>query len=427
MNGRSQPMNRRSQSPSTPRGATSTRRAVRGLGSAVAALACTTAVSACHFTGFGALPLPFTRGTGSGSYTITAVMDQIGNLAPNSEVLVNDASVGTVTAIQFDNWHAKLTIALPRSVHLPANATATIGQKSLLGAEYVALAPPASAPPAGQLRGGDVIGLASTSTYPSTEDVLAALSTVLNGGGLNQLSTITRELNDTLNGHEEQTRELLKNLSTFIGSLNTQRDAIVQTLDGLDALSSQLRAQQGTLATAIDGIPAGLKVLNDNEKNLTAALTAVSNLSTVGNRVINETSHNLLANLRDLQPALARLADSGHNLVVSLPQMATYPFPKQTIMQAIQGDYANFTDILDLTPSRWQAEWLPGALSLSSLAKDKPSTKARNPFTAPLQLGGGPLPGGPAPPHNGKPGGSSSGSGGGVGGVLGSILGGGGG
>jgi phospholipid/cholesterol/gamma-HCH transport system substrate-binding protein len=344
--------------------------------------------------------------------------------------MVGDVPVGTVTAIGFDNWHAKLTISLPDSVHLPANATATIGQKSLLGAEYVALAPPTGTQPAGQLRGGGVIPLSRTSTYPSTEDVLAALSTVLNGGGLNQLSTITTELNNALNGHQQQTRALLKNLSTFIGRLNDQRAAIVQTLDSLDALSAQLKAGQGTLASAIDGIPAGLKVLNDNEKNLTAALTAVSNLSTVADRVINETSQNLLANLRDLQPALGRLADSGKNLVDSITTMATFPFPAKSITTNFKGDYANVIEILDLTLPKLEKAWLTGTPLAGPLGADKRSTKTRNPFTAPLQLGTG-TSGGSTPPKGGTPGGSSPGGGssgsGGLGGVLGSILGGGGG
>ena len=400
----------------------------RCLGYAAVALACAMAVSACQFTGFGALPLPFTRGTGSGSYTVTAMMNQIGNLAPNAEVMVNDLSVGTVTAIQFDNWHAKLTISLPASVHLPANATATIGQKSLFGAEYVALAPVAGAAPSGQLRGGDVIPLSRTGSYPSTEDVLAALSTVLNGGGLNQLATITRELNNALGGHQQQARELLQNLSTFIGSLNKQRAAIVQTLDGLDALSTQLKAGDRTLASAIGTIPAGLKVLNDNEKNLTAALTAVTNLSTVADRVINETSQNLLANLRDLRPALGRLADSGQNLVNSLDSLATFPFPARTIASAFKGDYANVYLVLDLTLSKLEKAWLTGSplAGMPSLGVDKPSTRSRNPLTTPLQLGGS---GGSSPSNpgtGGSTGGGSSGSGG-LGGVLGSLLGGGGG
>src|SRR5215469_2984609 len=107
------------------------------------------AVSGCQFTGFGSEPLPFTPGTGSGTYTVTAQVADVDNLSPNAEVMVNDITVGTVKSIKFKNWHADLVISLPKSVHLPENATATVGQKSLLGAQYVALAPPANAKPAG--------------------------------------------------------------------------------------------------------------------------------------------------------------------------------------------------------------------------------------------------------------------------------------
>jgi phospholipid/cholesterol/gamma-HCH transport system substrate-binding protein len=420
-------MNRRnhpsSTAASTAAGATSAPGAARVLRYAAATLACAAAVSGCQFTGFGALPLPFSHGTGSGHYTITTEINQVGNLAPNAEVMVGDVSVGTVTAISFDNWHARLTISLPRSVHLPADATAKIGQKSLLGAEYVALSPPSNAPATGQLRAGQVIPPSRTSTYPSTEDVLAALSTVLNGGGLNQLSTITRELNYALNGHEEQTRALLANLSSFTSSLNGQRANIVGTLNALEDLSAQLKAGQDTLAGAIDGIPAGLKVLNDSEKNITAALSAVSNLSTVANRVINETSQNLLANLRDLQPVVGRLADSAQNVANSISFLATFPFPQATIEHSIKGDYANLWIVLDLTESKLKKAWLTGTPLGGPIGTSKPSTKSRNPFTAPL---GGGTPGG-SPPKGGSGGGSPPGSGGGLGGVLGSVTGGGGG
>jgi phospholipid/cholesterol/gamma-HCH transport system substrate-binding protein len=400
-------------------GRASARGPARVLRAAAAALACAIAVSGCQFTGFGALPLPFTRGTGSGSYTVTAMMDQVGNLPVNAEVMVNDVTVGTVTAIRFDDWHAKLAISLPRSVRLPANATATIGQKSLFGAEYVALAPPVNTAATGRLQGGDVIPLSRTGAYPSTEDVLAALSTVLNGGGFNQLATITRELNAALNGHQAQARALLQNLRVFVGSLNTQRAAIVRTLDALDALSAQLKARDKQIARAIDQIPAGLAALNKNEKNLTAALVATSRLGTVADRVINETSHNLLANLRDLQPALRKLADSGHHLVTSIPILATFPFPGKSVDHSFKGDYANLYLSLDLTLSQLQKAWLTGTplAGLPSLGNGK--SKSGNPLTAPL------LPVGSPGGKGGSAGGSSGGSPGGSGGILGWLLGGG--
>jgi phospholipid/cholesterol/gamma-HCH transport system substrate-binding protein len=355
-------------------------------------LACTAMVSGCQFGGAGSLPLPFTAGTGAGSWTVTAIMGQIGNLPVNAQVMVNDVAVGTVTAIRFDHWHARLTISLPGSVRLPANATATIGQKSLFGAEYVALGPPAGAPATGRLRAGDVIPLSRTSVYPSTEDVLAVLSTVLNGGGLNQLSTITTELNDALRGHQRQARALLRELRTFAASLDSQRAAIVRTLAALDELSGQLWAGDKTLARAIDRIPAGLAVLDGEEKNLTAALTATSRLSTVAIRVVTRNRRNLLANLRNLRPALRRLADSRQNLVDSLAVLTTFPFPGVTVDHSFQGDYANLYLSLDLTAGELQKAWLTGTPA-GALPQLGSSPEPRTPL--PLPGGAGGTPAGP--------------------------------
>lgn len=408
---------------------------MRRLGRAAAGLACAAmvgaAVSGCQFTGFGASPLPFTAGTGSGTYTVTAQVADVNNLAPNAQVMVNDVTVGTVTAIKFSDWHADLTISLPNRVKLPANATATVGQKSLLGAEYVALGPPANAKPSGVLTAGAVIPLPDSSSYPSTEDVLASLSTFLNGGGLNQLSTITRELNATLDGHTEQARDLLSNLQVFTGTLNNQKASIVGTLSSVNRLSARIRAQNKTLTDAIDGIPGGLKVLNNDEGDLTHALSALSNLGTVADRVINENSANLLANLHDLQPTLEQLTASERNLVRSLTAVATFPFPVPAVLHSTKGDYDNVYIVLDLTLPTLERAWLTGTLGNGSA--DKPATKTNNPLTNPLKG----LTGGSASSSSGSgsgtsgsgSSGSSSGSGssgsGGLGGVLGGILGGG--
>jgi len=355
-----------------------------------------------------------------------AQVSDVDNLAPNSEVMVNDVSVGTVKSIEFSNWHADLTISLPDSVKLPKNATATIGQKSLLGAEYVALAPPTNAAPVGTLAQGDRIGLHSTAAYPSTEDVLASLSTFLNGGGLNQLSTITRELNATLNGHEEQARELLANLQSFSGTVNQQKASIISTLSSMNTLSAQVRSQNKTLTSAIDGIPGGLKVLNQDEGDLTQALSSLNNLSTVADRVINENSANLLGNLHDLQPTLQQLVASEDNLVHGLTAVATFPLPVPVVLNTTKGDYTNVNIVFDLTSSTLQQTWLNGLVGGTS---GKSNTSGGNPVNSIVKglTGGGSTsgstntPSGTASPSSSptpKPT-CSSGLGGAIGGALG--------
>src|SRR3546814_1410691 len=73
---------------------------------------------------------------------ITVYMENAVNLVPNSEVKVNDVTVGAVRTIEFDGWRAKLTLGVEKGTRLPANVEAKIAQKSLLGAEYIELEVP---------------------------------------------------------------------------------------------------------------------------------------------------------------------------------------------------------------------------------------------------------------------------------------------
>src|SRR5688500_1039857 len=93
------------------------------------------------------LPLPGPEGARAESYTVQAQLPDVDNIERNSRVRVGDVNVGTVTKIERQGWHALLTMKIDRDVNLPANATAAVGQTSLLGSLHVELAPPTGVPP----------------------------------------------------------------------------------------------------------------------------------------------------------------------------------------------------------------------------------------------------------------------------------------
>jgi len=150
------------------------------------------AMSGCGWRGLNSLPLPGTQGTGSGSFVIQAQMPDVNNIEPNSRVRVADVTVGHVTKIERQGWHALLSMRLNGDVNLPANATAKLGTTSLLGSLHIELAPPTNEPPHGRLRDGSLIPLPHAGAYPSTEQTLAALSMVLNGAGWARYRTSPR-------------------------------------------------------------------------------------------------------------------------------------------------------------------------------------------------------------------------------------------
>src|SRR3984957_17543508 len=151
-------------------------------------------LTGCEWRGVNSLPLPGTEGNGPGSYQVQAQLPDVTNIQPNSRVRVGDVSVGTVTKIERQDWHALVTMKLNGDVTLPANSTVTLGQTALLGSLHIELAPPADVAPQGRLRQGSLIPLSSASMYPSTEQTLAAVSLVLNNGGIGQIQDITEAL-----------------------------------------------------------------------------------------------------------------------------------------------------------------------------------------------------------------------------------------
>ena len=164
------------------------------------------------------LPLPGTEGNGPGSYQVQAQLPDVTNIQPNSRVRVGDVTVGTVTKIERQGWHALITMRLNGEVSLPANATAKIGQTSLLGTLHVELAPPTDTPPEGRLHNGSLIPLAHAGAYPSVEQTLSVASMLFNGGGLGQIQDITAAFSTAFAGRENDLRGLIRQLDTFIGA-----------------------------------------------------------------------------------------------------------------------------------------------------------------------------------------------------------------
>ena len=330
------------------------RPAVRaGAGAAVVALALVT--SGCGWRGLNSVPLPGVQGVGPGSFTIQAQMPDVDNVERNSRVRVGDVNVGTVTEIERQGWNALVTIALNGDVVLPANATAKIGQTSLLGSQHIELAAPADEPPEGRLKEGSLIPLASAGAYPTTEQALAAVALLLNGGGLGNIQDITEALSTAFTGRENDLRSLIEQLDIAVGHLDDQTDDIIATSESLNNLVGQIADQKPVVDEALRTIPDALSVLRDQRDSLSEALVQLGRFSALAADSVNQTRDALVQELKDLGPTLQSLADAGPALTRALSFLPTFPFPKETLTNWLRGDYANLSLIVDLTLSRVDA------------------------------------------------------------------------
>jgi len=310
------------------------------------------ALPGCGWRGVNSLPLPGTKGGGPGSYVIQAQLPDVTNIQQNSRVRVNDVIVGNVIKIERQDWHALLTMRIAGDVVLPANATVKIGQTSLLGSLHVELAPPTDAPPEGRLHDGSLIPLPQAHNYPTTEQTLATISMLLNGGGIGQIQDITKAFSTAFSGREQDLRSLIEQLDIFIGYLNDQTDDIIAATDSFNNLIGKFAANKPVVDRALKTIPDALAVLKDQRGSLADALDQLGKFGALATDAINQTKQNVVNELHQVGPVLESLANAGPAMTRSLSILLTYPSPNETIENWVRGDYGNGTAVFDLTLSR---------------------------------------------------------------------------
>jgi phospholipid/cholesterol/gamma-HCH transport system substrate-binding protein len=350
-------------------------RAWQGLALLVAALM----LSSCGWRGISNVPIPGGPGTGAGSYTIYVQVPDTLAINGNSKVMVADVFVGSIRKIELKNWVATLTLGLDKSVKLPKNATAKIGQTSLLGSQHIELAAPRDSSPQ-PLKPGDTIPLKNSSAYPTIERTLASLAMILRGGGISNLEVIQNEVNNILAGRGPQIRAFLGKLDTFTAELNQQRDDITHAIDSTNRLLAYVATRSDVLDRVLTEFPPLIKHFADKQQLLIDATDALGRLSQAADQYLSETRGPLHQNLQLLQCPLKQLGRAGPYLLGTLKILATIPFDIDTAPKLIRGDMMNASLNLDTTLSTVDNAFLTGT-GLSGALRALEQSYGRDPET----------------------------------------------
>lgn len=329
------------------------------------AVALALVVSACGYAGLDDLPLPGSPEVGDHPRTVEADFASVLNLAENSTVRLDGVTVGRVEEIRRQGWHARVTMRVDGDVWLPEDVKARITQTSLLGEKYVALEVPASSA-ARRLPDGARLTEQATSRGREVEEVLGALSLLLNGGGVGQLQTVTTELKDAL-GDDGAARRFVTELDTLVTTLDRNRSVIISSLEHVNDLSAQLARQHETVEQAITSISHAVDAMAEQRAEIVTMLRRLDRFSQVASDVVRRSGADLVANLRALEPVLAQLDRAGNDIPAVLEFVLSFPFPDE-VLDAVKGDFVNLDVLMDLSPlvlagnSIGDDEQLPGTI-----------------------------------------------------------------
>lgn len=328
----------------------------RGLALLVAAVALT---SCTNWHGIANVPMPGGPGTGAGAYTVYVQMPDTLALNDNSRVRVADVFVGTVRAIKLKNWVATLTLGLNKNVKLPKNATAKIGQTSLLGSQHVELAAPPNPSPE-LLKDGDTIPLKNSSAYPTTEQTLASIAIILRGGHIPNLEVLQDEIYNIVDGRADQIRAFLGKLDTFTARLNEQTDDITHAIDSTNRLLAYVGSRADVLDRVLIEFPPLVKHFADKQNLLVNAVDSVGRLSELTDQYLSPSRDNLHRDLLSLQCPSRELGRGAPYLIRALKLILAQPFDVDSVPKSFRGDYFNLSLTADLTLSAVDNAMLTG-------------------------------------------------------------------
>ena len=328
----------------------------RGLGLAAVASSAALVLSGCDFNVYD-LPLPGGADVGDNPYQVTVQFRDVLDLVPQSMVKVNDVTVGMVEEVELRGYTANVTLELHDDVELPADTEAKIRQTSLLGEKFVSLEAPVNGASSRELEDGDVIPLSRTGRNPELEEVLGALSLILNGGGIGQLKTINKEVAAIFEGREGAAKSVLNQIRIFMTQLDGSKFEILEALENINELSESITANTETIDLALQELPSAIESIDGQRDDLVKMLRALADLSSVGVRVIKASKQGTIRSLNALAPILSNIDKAGDTFPRSLQVFLTYPFVDAVVGKTAQaardlhmGDYTNLSVNLQVKP-----------------------------------------------------------------------------
>lgn len=290
-------------------------------------------VTACGPT-MADMPLP---GNGVSGETIELKVrfDEALNLAQGAQVKVNGVYSGKVRSVTTEDFKALATLQVRTSANVRADASARLRYTTPLGELFVDVANPDKGR---VLRNGETLDPKRSTTAPTVEDALSSASLLVNGGGLNQLQTVTDQLNAAIGGREDTVRELLTQANVFLSEANATTADIDRALRALAAVSTIANENRGTIRAALRDLRPAAAVLRENTPEFTELLAKVTAFSGTANEVVGKTRADLLQMTREVSPVLQEFLDSRAVLGPSLRALVS---ASNILDQVVPGDYVN--------------------------------------------------------------------------------------
>ncbi len=219
---------------------------------------------------------------GSSGYEVSAQFSRTYNLFEGSVVRVLGVDVGLISEVhtQPSDDFVTVTMVLDEDIQLPADVSAVIVPAALLGERYVQLDPPFTG--GDTAANGHVITLDKTVVPSEFDEILESLNNFVGEIDDTELARFVDNLADTLAGNGEALGQTIDAARGAIDVLRENDDDLIALVSRLSDLNETLNTRDTELGQLLRDFNVVMTSLADDRVDIDAAL---SGLVTVSNKL----------------------------------------------------------------------------------------------------------------------------------------------
>ncbi len=259
---------------------------------------------------------------------VVAYFTDTGDLVVGANVQMLDVEIGLVKDIQYElkdgQMVARVTLVVKPDSDVPAEGLqALIRQTSLLGEQFVELAPTTTGAP----FVGDTevtIPLENTTRRVDIETFLSDLSAFIGSGSLEDLNRFTHAQALILEERGQRFGQTIEELERFTGVLANRKLDIASAIDSLASAGKTLADNTATLDSFLDSLEEANVLLADQGDELQTLLFSLRRFGTVSSRFLSQHENAIDRQFRALRPIFRALASSDDELRADIGQLATF-------------------------------------------------------------------------------------------------------
>ncbi|HEY7874753.1 MAG TPA: MCE family protein, partial [Actinomycetota bacterium] len=235
----------------------------------------------------------------SDQYEVTAEFTDATGLLKGDVVKAAGVTVGRVTGVEFVDGLAVVTLSIGSDIDLPAELSAAIRYRNLIGQRMVVLTESPNAP-GGLTEDGDLIPLARTEPAFDLSVLFNSLRPLIRSTNPDDINIVTSELLQAMQGRGAEIESLIGNIATITHALGSKNDELEVLLENVNTIAVDLAGRDQQLTRTLENIDAFLTSISEGRADLAVAIDTLDEAARRLGRVVEENDGNIRAEVDDL-------------------------------------------------------------------------------------------------------------------------------